>query len=233
VCSCAVDVAQHLSSGPAAAQQEEHLSNQPTQDILQPAALLTLGVVVLTHQQLPGAKLMCFPKLTAVLHTHTHTHTTPCVHKHRAVLAPPASLFHTQQPPAATPPLLTDPNTPIPLTRCFIWTHPQGVPSLRDLALLLQHNAWARSCAPLGQLTQLASLAIKGQPLNEAAKHGAGSMAAGLWVQAVCPLVGLTRLEVNPWLKAAAEDQGGSCVCFWGGFGGGAEGGCEVAERGG
>jgi hypothetical protein len=82
--------------------------------------------------------------------------------------------------------------------------------------LLLQHNAWARSCAPLGQLTQLASLAIKGQPLNEAAKHGAGSMAGAFWVQAVCPLVNLTRLEANPWLKAAAEEQGEPGVWYLG-----------------
>jgi hypothetical protein len=38
----------------------------------------------------------------------------------------------------------------------------------------------------------------------------------------MCLLVGLTRLEVNPWLKAAPEDQGGSCVLGLGvGVGGG------------
>jgi hypothetical protein len=95
----------------------------------------------------------------------------------------------------------------------------QRLQPLRELELLLQHNAWAKGCTALGALTQLHQLSIKGRPLDESCKHGCGALSGAFWRECVSPLVGLTRLDCNPWVKAADSVEGrwvvqlGWCVC--------------------
>jgi hypothetical protein len=85
--------------------------------------------------------------------------------------------------------------------------HLGGLPHLTRLELRLAHPGWAKAVQQ-GQLASLGGrlrhLAIRGRPLDEAAKYGCGAISAELWAAAITPLTALTHLSVNTWVRGAA-----------------------------